>query len=601
MSVASLLHIISKKAPLVGVSIGSTALASYHLTSNNEDKSLFGNKSSMVHCDASSNNIKNEATKLLEEQRAANLRKRMTSIGKFSLKSQTDQNPSQPVFFLALSNHQIKPTKPGDEKDENVDYDEFGRKFPFMTAKEFTRTWIQRDIPKLHPRFHWKVSNCSNYFEPIQEKDELKEDLANHVSEALHMRVYRQELKSRVEQLLTSVLDVTDKLWSVEISSGEVGSSGAISKKRAKEIVKEVNESSDGNIYRGSTKETVLLFRCHHCLGDAVSITTALGDLLDEAQEIKEMIKREIRKRKEKMKKGGFLKKLLRKLQMLIWFIFGSIQALCRQSFLVLTTRKNPFLAVLNLSPAEEKKLLASHAGTRSISWCEVAPLDEAKRISKELGGPKSTVNDIFVSCVSKAIAKQLEFNRKARGSDNSSKLQENINVCIPAHLAGGVLPPGRGVGNLIGAFVARVPGSMDNSIAPSERLKKVHSSLDTVKRSPASLLSYMMAKFCSNYLPESMATKIFLSSSANAAVAISNSRGYEEKVHINGRTVESLAGFYPLPPGLPVGVLVSSYCNVVSLSVTAETWAVPDADQFLVWVLDEYKLLCKEAELKSK
>jgi hypothetical protein len=58
------------------------------------------------------------------------------------------------------------------------------------------------------------------------------------------------------------------------------------------------------------------------------------------------------------------------------------------------------------------------------------------------------------------------------------------------------------------------------------------------------------------------------------------------------------MTGFYPLPPGLPVGVLVQSYGNVVSLSVTAEKWAVPDADQFLAWVLDEYKLLCTEASM---
>jgi len=34
---------------------------------------------------------------------------------------------------------------------------------------------------------------------------------------------------------------------------------------------------------------------------------------------------------------------------------------------------------------------------------------------------------------------------------------------------------------------------------------------------------------------------------------------------------------------------------------VTAEKWAVPDADKFLTWVLDEYKLLCTEASLKEQ
>jgi len=61
---------------------------------------------------------------------------------------------------------------------------------------------------------------------------------------------------------------------------------------------------------------------------------------------------------------------------------------------------------------------------------------------------------------------------------------------------------------------------------------------------------------------------------------------------------VHSSAGFLPLPPGLPVGIVVQSYAGVMSLSVTAEKWAVPDADRFLGWMLDEYRHLCKESGL---
>ena len=78
--------------------------------------------------------------------------------------------------------------------------------------------------------------------------------------------------------------------------------------------------------------------------------------------------------------------------------------------------------------------------------------------------------------------------------------------------------------------------------------------------------------------------------------MAVSNNRGYDKKLHINGMTVESAAGFIPLPPGLPIGVVVQSYAGTMSLSVTAEKWAVPDPDKFLRWVLDEYQRLCEEA-----
>ena len=75
----------------------------------------------------------------------------------------------------------------------------------------------------------------------------------------------------------------------------------------------------------------------------------------------------------------------------------------------------------------------------------------------------------------------------------------------------------------------------------------------------------------------------------------VSNSRGHRDKLHINGMAVESAVGFVPLPTGIPCGVVVQSYAGSISLSVTAEQWAVPDADKFLRWMLDEYSKLHAE------
>jgi len=235
----------------------------------------------------------------------------------------------------------------------------------------------------------------------------------------------------------------------------------------------------------------------------------------------------------------------------------------------------------------------------------------EVKLVAKAMG-PNVTLNDLFVSCVTAAVARQLaEHRQKSIAPDDneptksapssSNKLLTNINVVIPAHLAGGILPPGREVGNLIGAFVARVPGEMTDNASASDRLSQVHSSLLKWRRSPAPFVSYYIARTASSWLPSKWATRLMLSGNANAAVVVSNNRGLTKKVHINGRPVESMVGFIPLPPGLPVGVVIQSYDSVVSLSVNAEKWAVPDADKFLGWILDEYKLLCKEASIKQR
>jgi hypothetical protein len=64
---------------------------------------------------------------------------------------------------------------------------------------------------------------------------------------------------------------------------------------------------------------------------------------------------------------------------------------------------------------------------------------------------------------------------------------------------------------------------------------------------------------------------------------------------------LESAAGFLPLPPGIPIGVVVQSYAGAVSRTVNAEKWAVPDADKFLGWVLEECGRLHVEASKLDK
>jgi phosphoribosylcarboxyaminoimidazole (NCAIR) mutase len=65
----------------------------------------------------------------------------------------------------------------------------------------------------------------------------------------------------------------------------------------------------------------------------------------------------------------------------------------------------------------------------------------------------------------------------------------------------------------------------------------------------------------------------------------------------MGGRRVESIYGFVPLPPGIPVGVVVSSYAGNMALTVTAEPYAIPDADRFMGWVLEEYLSLLNKAK----
>jgi len=443
-----------------------------------------------------------------------------------------------------------------------------------------------------------------------------KAEVHKHATETMHTVGYRGDLRGRIERLLTEKFDVTKKLWEVHISSGKLGSSGAISRLKVDNLRREdaaAAASGDGVAAGPTDTETILLFRAHHALADGVSLIAALADLSDEAEEFRSMVKEAMKRRRAKGKDATFLRKLATYLRRIVWFYLGSIRALMYQGYLLLTTPRNPFETVLRVAAEDAAE---AYPG-RSISWCDAAPLEEVKAVARA-SGKGITLNDVFVSCVTYAVAKQLGEHRgrmelldeasveKGGQSTSSSwwssatKPAGKINVVLPVHLYGGANPPGSSVGNNIGALTARCPGEIDASSTATDRLGRVHSSLESVKGTPVALLSWVMAKFCSDYLPEGVTKSVFRNANANAAVVVSNSRGSAKKMHINGRRVESAAGFLPLPPGIPVGVIVQSYAGVVSLSLTAERWAVPDGDRFMSWILEEYQRLCAEAQVTN-
>jgi hypothetical protein len=96
--------------------------------------------------------------------------------------------------------------------------------------------------------------------------------------------------------------------------------------------------------------------------------------------------------------------------------------------------------------------------------------------------------------------------------------------------------------------------------------------------------------------LGQKMTSWLFSKAHANASIVVTNVRGPERAAHLDGRRVETTLGFLPLPPGVPIGMVVMSYNQRITLTIMAEPWAVPDADRFLSWVVEEYQELLNEA-----
>ena len=470
--------------------------------------------------------------------------------------SETGDNKSIPTFFLALSGSKKNNE---DQTGPSSVYASISNSQNKFTVEDFETAWLDKDMPNRHPRFHSTVSSHDDrYFEEVhhikpddEDYPKIKAELDRHLSETMHFSVYRDDLRYRLEHMLTSPIEVQDKLWEVKISNGPLGSSGAISKAKTEAILQDIKSGNTmvqaksigdefqrrkygpGRVWSDTSRkvtpmESLLLFRSHHALADGASLMAALLDLSDEAEEIRAEIGKALRKWRRKGKKGNFFhrifQRLVRYLKMCIWFTLGTAKAFMYQTYLQITTRRNPFDAVRD--HAEELGLLTSG---RSISWCDAAPLEEAKQICQAIGksnGVNITVNDLFVSCITAAIVRQLKEHQEMMTPMTAHKhnqIARQINVVIPVHLRGGVVLPGESVGNRIGAFVTQCPGEMDYSHVgeeafecPTKRLLEVNKSLSYSKSSPAPLVSHYFAKFCSDYLPESVTKSLFKSANAN-------------------------------------------------------------------------------------
>ena len=386
---------------------------------------------------------------------------------------------------------------------------------------------------------------------------------------------YRLDLQATLESMLTSKLDVGKQLWEAFITTGELGSSGAISMAKVEELQK-----ADPSL----THETVVAFRAHHALADGVSLTAAMGDLADEAQEIQQAVSTEIKRRRrisrDKLAKLTFWQRLLLKIHQVFNIWIGGIKAFTYHGYLWIVSRPHPFDKIIQ---TDDNTFGQS---TRAVSWCDIAPVDHAKQVAKILC-PNSTLNDLIIACVSYAVSKQLQIHSES-GEFGKVTLPTHVNVAIPVHLRGGIVPPGESMGNRIGAMVVRVPTGTD----PENRVPDIAKVVNWVKSTPMAYLSYLMTQVSAHLLSPKLCQAAFRMSNANATVVVSNVRGPSRPLHWNGRQIVATAGFVPLPPGIPIGVVVQSYNGTITLSVTADRKAVPDADQFMIWIIEEYTRL---------
>ncbi|GMH90190.1 hypothetical protein TrST_g12937 [Triparma strigata] len=464
------------------------------------------------------------------------LKRRTTSIGRLAHLTSTASNPSVVSFFVTLS---------GDTG---------------LTSSSFATTFSSRILAS--PRYSRFASTLSPDSQTFTSKD-VSEILKSLVSDTVPPSG-RLETSRIIESMIYAPLPLSASgepfLWSARVCQGPITStSPGFNLKTASEAIES-----------GRTEESYIFFKASHILGDGVSLGNVLIDLSDEAPELNQKITDMVKRRRRRGGgKRGFLQKLVKAFRKLAWFIAGCFKFFKHQLLLTLDNRRNPFEAILR----------SAKEANRTLSWTtSPIPLTALKKIC---GHYNCTVNDLFVTCVSLAVKRQLRELGVNGGEEG-----KNIGVVIPVHLQGGVLLEGQSIGNRIGAVNASI------GVEGNDRTKALVSakgSLKILKETPAPLISYLMAKVITlPFVPVAVASMGLKFGIGGACVAISNVRGPESKLHIDGRTVENVVGFVPPPPGVPIGVVVQSYNGGVCLSVNGDGRCVPDGDKFLAWVLQE-------------
>ena len=298
-------------------------------------------------------------------------------------------------------------------------------------------------------------------------------------------------------------------------------------------------------------------------MADGVSLGAFFGDLADEGEEFRQKLVEGIAKFKARRKKIPWWKKLL---IFLYYWCFGTLKALLYQGYLFVsswtTGRNSPWEALRQAYNARNNLLPGQDIlEPRSLAWQEIAPVDEVKDVAEYYSKrtkSRITINDIFCSCVNAAIVKLLQYQRIVNPWLTKDLELPYLNLVIPVHLHGGVLLPGKSMGNKIGAMVARMPceEGIEESDTPSDmaenRLKEVNRILTERKQTPAAVLSYMMASFMGYWssvgsgnrhrqnagdvgetapVASSWTSWLFENAHANASVVVTNVRGPDKMV----------------------------------------------------------------------
>ncbi len=301
-----------------------------------------------------------------------------------------------------------------------------------------------------------------------------------------------------------------------------------------------------------SPPATVLVWRIHHCIADGSALGAAIMSLSDEAVAMGKAAAEKRAAASSKPPRPTDWKAVglavLLALPRLLLFLAAALAVGVKYAMMLCGREPVTAFKVRRGTPL---------TGEKSLAWTSSISMPDVKRVGKLCGG--ATVNDVALA----AVAQGLRRCGVRLGADLAG-VEVRAAVPVSVRPANEVVTQ---LGNQFGFITVQLPL---HELRPLAALKAIKRRMDVIKRTPEQHFAFLLAR-AAGALPRRWIQHAFESSSMHTTLCVSNVRGPDAPLHIDGRKVVEVAGFLPPPPGIALGIAVFSYAGNVMFSVAAD------------------------------
>ena len=298
-------------------------------------------------------------------------------------------------------------------------------------------------------------------------------------------------------------------------------------------------------------KKTVVLFRLSHAISDGSSLAYFLIHVLSDNQP-KSLVT---------IKKYTESQRLMFYAKAIFWIPLVYLRLLLHQ---------------------EERNAIrhshgSGHRSKKTVSWSKALPLVLLKKKKNELA---STVNDVAVGCLAKAVRDHFQKSKRDCNSDDLST--EDTFSAVFAVDTRSNIQQAQIFQNHVAGVVESLPvenslsvGEHDNSI--DEFITKTKHKFDRIKRIGAPIGIYLGWRAMAYLLPLCVLRPFVCKMVGKTTASISNLIGPQSEISICGFRVRSLT-FWPPPSGdQSMGISFCSYDNHIRIGVVCDSEALND------------------------